>query len=150
VNSKLNNLATTEFTQYLHDQLATVEGSLNFTDSMHYKKFLLSRVQDPRLEYRLRADANGFTPDYYFLMTNDVNIKLFLAVITSADALGNFNETTTSAVPSSTLIFNVYQDESGVNFVQAYFNDLVVPLGGCSSADACQVTDFVNWLGSGI
>lgn len=144
VDDNLSSLGAMEFMKYLHDNLATYVGQMQFQDSLHFKKHLEKRSQNLRPEMKL-TDAEANPLNYYFLMTEQVNMKMFLAALTPQDLRSQYYHWSTPSIPSSTLIFEVV-DNSGDITLNALFNDQYIPIYGCESGQNCKVQDVLDAL----
>ena len=81
-------------------------------------------------------------------MAGNQNLNFFLSSVIGKHHLYTFSHLIRPVVPSSTLFFEVVQDNAGDNYVEAYFNDEPLPLGGCQPLQPCKVEYFVNYLKS--
>lgn len=77
-------------------------------------------------------------------MTEPNNMKLFLSALTTS--VSSYSD---SSVPSSTLFFHIVEN-SGKTYIEAFFNDVAVPLGTCAEGAACELAGFVSWLAANI
>lgn len=57
VDSKLNHLSSTQFMQYLHDHIQSVSGSIDYKNSLHYKKYQLRNDLSRRPEMISASNA---------------------------------------------------------------------------------------------
>mmetsp|Transcript_30662 Transcript_30662/g.22731 ORF Transcript_30662/g.22731 Transcript_30662/m.22731 type:complete len:123 (+) Transcript_30662:730-1098(+) len=80
VDKSLNYLASAELLVYLRDHISTVGGSLNYEESLHFKKFQLPNLKLNRKEMVSATNADE-QPVYVFLMTEHPNMNQFLDAV---------------------------------------------------------------------
>lgn len=86
VDNKLNNIASSQFTKYLHDHISSVSGAMDYHDTVHYKKLTARGSNQHSADERLRNNANN-QPDYIFFVTNDMTLEYFLSALVGYDNL---------------------------------------------------------------
>eukprot|EP00349_Pseudokeronopsis_sp_Brazil_P003725 CAMPEP_0202959266 /NCGR_PEP_ID=MMETSP1396-20130829/3500_1 /ASSEMBLY_ACC=CAM_ASM_000872 /TAXON_ID= /ORGANISM="Pseudokeronopsis sp., Strain Brazil" /LENGTH=201 /DNA_ID=CAMNT_0049677755 /DNA_START=704 /DNA_END=1309 /DNA_ORIENTATION=+ len=139
VDKSLNYLASAELLVYLKDHISTVGGSLNYEESLHFKKFQLPNLKLNRKEMVSATNADE-QPVYVFLMTEHPNMNQFLDAVINQDYKGEIE----SSIPSSTLFFNLMEKDGSMQ-IEGRFNDEPIVLGGCEDT-LCSLDSFVQFL----
>ena len=131
VDNKLNNIASAQFTKYLHDHLSSVSGVMDYKETVHYKKLTARSRAAHSPDEMLRNNANN-QPDYIFFVTSDITLEYFLSSLLGYQNFKQHPVFQQAIVPSSTLIIEVVENDVGEMNVEAYFNDVPLMLQGCN------------------
>jgi hypothetical protein len=79
-------------------------------------------------------------------MTEQANMKLFLASIMDPVFRPYFSHWYSPNIPSSTLIFELNSDANGNYFLNVLFNDQPAPIGDCDTGSNCSLSLVVEFL----
>jgi hypothetical protein len=121
VDEQLGNIASNQFKQYLRDHILSVAGELDYNLTMHYKKHSEKSLSATRPEERHRNNVEN-QPRYVFLMSEDVNIDLFLSAVIDKHHRHEITGHQRTVIPSSTLFFELIEDGDKL-LVEGFFND---------------------------
>jgi hypothetical protein len=157
VDASLQQLGATQFKQYLHDHIRSVAQDLNYNLSMHYQMHnaKADRSVRPAEQHRNNVDNQ---PRYVFLMADEMNIDLFLSAVMQGSNKTNavegahnqhHKEHARHVIPSSTLFFELVERDDDL-YVEGYFNDEPLHLGGCHHIHSCTAANFAHFLNTTI
>ena len=96
------------------------------------------------MDYKLKNNADD-QPNYYLYFTEELNLRLLLSGLVGKDLRKTNPVFGSDPTPASNFIIETYVDTNGNKYVQAFYNDVQVQLGGCLQMN-CLVKDFVAYL----
>ena len=102
----------------------------------------MKKLNDLLKGVKLTTTAGSEHPNYVLFWTNEELLSLFAQALTNDKMLS----TSLPLPPSSTIIFEFYEDASKVLQVRGFLNDQSVTLAGCKDLATCVARDFSDAL----
>jgi hypothetical protein len=140
VDQSIAYIASQTFLAQLRDKIKAATGLMDYKKTKFYLKHA-SKSSDRGDE----AHANNADdkPSFFLYVTEEINVRLLVSgLVGKKTGLQAFIGA--GSQPSSNLIVELYLD-SGKFFVDAFYNDEQIQLGGCSTM-ACDTTTFLAFL----